>query len=223
MVLRAITKKGTEKAVKELAKKGIGTQQAIASSSKNLVKGGKFTPAARAAAIKKGRLNKNEKAILTRLANNMDTNIAGVKKVIKKQIADEAKPKTKPKTAKPKTSEPKRTPAENKELNRLIKQQEDDAKGIIRTKRERELMPIEAYKESNPLERKAGAGSGADVSGKIMRGQALTKEQVKELEDMDKAGAIGFQITGKRAGGKVRGTGAATRGFGKAGYSYKNM
>ena len=40
---------------------------------------------------------------------------------------------------------------------------------------------------------------------------------------MDKAGAIGFQITGKRAGGKVRGTGAATRGFGKAGYSYKNM
>ena len=40
---------------------------------------------------------------------------------------------------------------------------------------------------------------------------------------MDKAGVSGFQITGKRAGGKVRGTGAATRGFGKARYSYKNM
>jgi len=50
-----------------------------------------------------------------------------------------------------------------------------------------------------------------------------TYTYIKELEDMDKAGAIGFQITGKRAGGKVRGTGAATRGFGKAGYSYKNM
>ena len=67
MVLKAIIKKGTEKAVKEL------------------VKPGKFTPAARAAATKKGRLNKNEKAILTRLANNMDTDIAGVKKAIKKQ------------------------------------------------------------------------------------------------------------------------------------------
>jgi hypothetical protein len=223
MVFRSIAKKGTEKVTKELAKKGIGTQQAIASSSKNLVKGGKFTPAARAAATKKGKLSKSEKTVLTRLANRMDTDIAGVKKVIKKQIADEAKPKPKPKTAKPKTSEPKRTPAENKELRRLIKQQEDDAKGIIRTKRERELMPIEAYKESNPLEKKAGAGSGPLVSGDIMRGKAVTREQMKELEDMDKAGAIGFQITGKRAGGKVRGTGAATRGFGKAGYSYKNM
>ena len=50
-----------------------------------------------------------------------------------------------------------------------------------------------------------------------------TINQIKELEDMDKAGVSGFQITGKRAGGKVRGTGAAIRGFGKAGYSYKNM
>jgi hypothetical protein len=60
-----------------------------------------------------------------------------------------------------------------------------------------------------------------------MRGQAATREQIeaqiKDLEAADKAGAIGYQITGKRAGGKVRGTGAATRGFGKAGYSYKNM
>jgi|TARA_R110002012_G_scaffold319875_1_gene541621 hypothetical protein len=168
---------------------------------------------------------KQSKAALTRAANKANMPVTEFKKAAKKIIKDKDKPK--PKTAKPKTSEPKRTPAENKELRRLIREQEADAAGMARTKGQKELMTKEQYLESNPLEKKAGVGSGADVSGQIMRGQAATREQIeaqiKDLEAADKAGAIGFQITGKRAGGKVRGTGAATRGFGKAGYSYKNI
>jgi hypothetical protein len=175
---------------------------------------------------------KQSKAALTRAANKAGMSTEQFKGIAKKILKDKVKPGKKPKypslesLGKPKAKNPK--PAKpagklSREVGRLKKQQEADAAGMARKKRERELMPIAAFKESNPLERKAGAGSGADVAGKIMRGQAITKEQIKELEDMDKAGAIGFQITGKRAGGKVRGTGAATRGFGKAGYSYKNM
>ena len=44
----------------------------------------KFTTAAREAAKKKGRLSKSQKSILSRLAKQMDTDIAGVKKAIKK-------------------------------------------------------------------------------------------------------------------------------------------
>mgnify|MGYP003119912152 CR=1 FL=1 len=166
---------------------------------------------------------KQSKAALTRAANKANMPVTEFKKVAKKIIKDKDKPKIKPKTAKPKTSEPKRTPAENKELRRLIREQEADAAGMARTKGQRELMTKDQYLASNPLEKKAGAGSGPLVSSQIMRGQAMTRDQLKEVEDMVKAGDAGFQITGKRAGGKVRGTGAATRGFGKAGYSYKNM
>ena len=175
---------------------------------------------------------KQSKAALTRAANKAGMSTEQVKGIAKKILKDKVKPGKKPKypslesLGKPKAKNPRpaKPPGKlSREVGKLKKQQEADAAGMARTKRERELMPIAAFKESNPLERKAGAGSGADVAGKIMRGQAITKEQIKELEDMDKAGAIGFQITGKRAGGKVRGTGAATRGFGKAGYSYKNM
>mgnify|MGYP003136934082 CR=1 FL=1 len=164
---------------------------------------------------------KQSKAAVTRAANKANMPVTEFKKAAKKIIKDKDKPK--PKTAKPKTSEPKRTPAENKELRRLIREQEADAAGMARTKGQKELMTKEQYLESNPLEKKAGAGSGPLVSSQIMRGQAMTRDQLKEVEDMVKAGDSGFQITGKRAGGKVRGTGAATRGFGKAGYSYKNM
>ena len=164
---------------------------------------------------------KQSKAAVTRAANKANMPVTEFKKAAKKIIKDKDKPK--PKTAKPKTSEPKRTPAENKELRRLIREQEADAAGMARTKGQKELMTKEQYLESNPLEKKAGAGSGPLVSSQIMRGQAMTRDQLKEVEDMVKAGDSGFQITGKRAAGKVRGTGAATRGFGKAGYSYKNM
>ena len=186
-------------------------------------------------AVKKGlgrAANKQSKAAVTRAANKAGVSTKEFKGIAKKILKDKVKPGKKPKypsleslgKSKAKNPEPaKPTGRLSREVSRLKRQQDADDAGVVRTKRERELMPIAAYKESNPLERKAGAGSGADVSGKIMRGQAITKEQIKELEDMDKAGAIGFQITGKRAGGKVRGTGAATRGFGKAGYSYKNM
>ena len=175
---------------------------------------------------------KQSKAAVTRAANKAGVSTKEFKGIAKKILKDKVKPGKKPKypslesLGKPKAKNPepaKPTGRLSREVSRLKRQQDADDAGVVRTKRERELMPIAAYKESNPLERKAGAGSGADVSGKIMRGQAITKEQIKELEDMDKAGAIGFQITGKRAGGKVRGAGAATRGFGKAGYSYKNM
>jgi len=253
MVFRSIAKKGTEKVTKELAKKGIGTQQAIASSSKNLVKGGKFTPAARAAATKKGKLSKSEKAVLTRLANRMDTDIAGVKKVIKKQIADEAKPKPKPKTAKPKTSKPKRTPAENKELRKLIAQQKkDDAPaGTVKEPTRIQLTAGGSYALPSKVKLPEGKISKARKRQLIKTGQAKqvpSKKGKSVLVDTGKyapparqiaeemgIGASrgvaptekelramgGFEI--KKAGGKVRGVGAATRGFGKARYSYKNI
>ena len=253
MVLKAITKKGTEKLTRELAKKGIGTQQAIASSSKKLVKGGKFTPAARAAATKKGRLNKNEKAVLTRLANSMDTDIAGVKKVIKKQIADEAKPKTKPKPKGKTADKPKRTPAENKELRRLIAQQKkDDAptktppeptripltaggssalpskvklpEGNISKARRRQLIETGLAKQVRGKKGKStlvGTGRYAPPANQIAEEMGIGASRGVAPTEQELRAAGGYEI--KKTGGKVRGVGAATRGFGKAGYSYKNI
>jgi hypothetical protein len=101
---------------------------------------------------------KQSKAALTRAANKAGMSTEKFKGIAKKIIKDKDKPK--PKTAKPKTSEPKRTPAENKELRRLIREQEADAAGMARTKGQRELPTKEQYLESNPLEKKAGVGSG---------------------------------------------------------------
>jgi hypothetical protein len=89
----------------------------------------KFTPKAREAAAKKGKRTKSQNSILSRLANKRNVKVPEIIKAINKQVADEAKPKVKPKS-KPKTSKPKRTPAENKELRKLIAQQKkDDAPG----------------------------------------------------------------------------------------------
>ena len=93
---------------------------------------------------------KQSKAALTRAANKANMPVTEFKKVAKKIIKDKDKPKIKPKTAKPKTSEPKRTPAENKELRRLIREQEADAAGMARTKGQRELMTKDQYLASNP-------------------------------------------------------------------------
>ena len=214
----------------------------------------KFTAAAREAANKKGRLSKSQKSILSRLAKQMDTDIAGVKKAIKKQVADEAKPKpkTKPKS-KPKTSKPKRTPAENRELRRLIAQQKkDDApagtvkeptrikltaggsyalpskvklpEGKISKARRRQLIKTGQAKQvpgkkgkSKLVETGKYAPPARQIAEEMgigaSRGVAPTE---KELQAMG-----GFEI--KKAGGKVRGVGAATKGFGKARYSYKNI
>ena len=218
MVLKAITKKGTEKLTRELAKKGIGTQQAIASSSKKLVKGGKFTPAARAAATKKGRLNK---------------------------------PKTKPKgkTA----NKPKRTPAENKELRRLIAQQKkDDAptktppeptripltaggssalpskiqlpEGNISKARRRQLIETGLAKQVRGKKGKStlvGTGRYAPPANQIAEEMGIGASRGVAPTEQELRAAGGYEI--KKTGGKVRGVGAATRGFGKAGYSYKNI
>ena len=212
----------------------------------------KFTTAAKEAAKKKGRLSKSQKSILSRLAKQMDTDIAGVKKAINKQVADEAKPKTKPKS-KPKTSKPKRTPAENKELRKLIAQQKkDDAPaGTVKEPTRIQLTAGGSYALPSKVKLPEGkiskarrrqfieTGQAKQVRGKkgksklvetgkyapparqiaeemgigASRGVAPTE---KELRAMG-----GFEI--KKAGGKVRGVGAATRGFGKARYSYKNI
>ena len=188
----------------------------------------KFTTAAKEAAKKKGRLSKSQKSILSRLAKQMDTDIAGVKKAINKQVADEAKPKTKPKS-KPKTSKPKRTPAENKELRKLIAQQKkDDAPaGTVKEPTRIQLTAGGSYALPSKVKLPEGksklveTGKYAPPARQIAeemgigasRGVAPTE---KELRAMG-----GFEI--KKAGGKVRGVGAATRGFGKARYSYKNI
>lgn len=214
----------------------------------------KFTKAAREAANKKGRLSASQKSILSRLANQMDTDIAGVKKIIKKQIADEAKPKaTKPKATKPKTTKSKRTSAENKELRKLIAQQrKDDApagtvkeptrikltaggsealpskiklpEGKLSKARRRQMIETGQAKQVRGKKGKSKlveTGKYAPPASQIAeemgigasRGVAPTE---KELRAMG-----GFEI--KKAGGKVRGVGAATRGFGRANYSYKNI
>jgi hypothetical protein len=211
----------------------------------------KFTTAAREAATKKGRLSKSQKSILSRLAKQMDTDIAGVKKAINKQVADEAKPKTKLKS-KPKTSEPKRTPAENRELKRLIKQQEkDDAPAsavkeptrikltaggseVLPSKvklpekvskaRRRELIETGQAKQIRNKKGKsvlAGTGKYAPPASQIAEEMGIgasrgVRPTEKELRDMG-----GFEI--RKSGGKVRGVGAAKKGFGKAKYSYKNI
>ena len=175
---------------------------------------------------------KQSKAAVTRAANKAGVSTKEFKGIAKKILRDKVKPGKKPKypslesLGKPKAKNPEPVKPAGKlsrEVRRLKRQQEADAAGMARTKGQRELMTKDQYLASNPLEKKAGAGSGPLVSSQIMRGQAMTRDQLKEVEDMVKAGDAGFQITGKRAGGKVRGTGAATRGFGKAGYSYKNM
>ena len=142
-------------------------------------------------AVKKGlgrAANKQSKAAVTRAANKAGVSTKEFKGIAKKILKDKVKPGKKPKypslesLGKPKAKNPepaKPTGRLSREVSRLKRQQDADDAGVVRTKRERELMPIAAYKESNPLERKAGAGSGADVSGKIMRGQAITKEQIK--------------------------------------------
>ena len=175
---------------------------------------------------------KQSKAALTRAANKAGVSTKEFKGIAKKILRDKVKPGKKPKypslesLGKPKAKKPepaKPTGRLSREVRRLKKQQEADDAGMARTKGQRELPSKEQYLESNPLERKAGVGSGPLVSGQIMKGKAITREQLKEYEDMVKGGDAGYQITGKRAGGKVRGAGAATRGFGKAGYSYKNI
>ena len=179
---------------------------------------------------------KQSKAAVTRAANKAGVSTKEFKGIAKKILKDKVKPGKKPKypslesLGKPKAKNPRpaKPPGKlSREVGRLKRQQEADDAGMTRTKGQRELPTKEQYLASNPLEKKAGVGSGPLVSSQIMRGQAATREQIeaqiKDLEAADKAGAIGYQITGKRAGGKVRGTGAATRGFGKAGYSYKNM
>ena len=212
----------------------------------------KFTTAARIAAKKKGRLSKSQKSILSRLANQMDTDIAGVKKAINKQVADEAKPKTKPKS-KPKTSKPKRTPAENKELRKLIAQQKKDDAPASTVKEPTRIKLTAGGSEVLPSKVKLPEGK----ISKARRRQLIETGQAKQVrgkkgksklvetgkyappasqiaEEMGIGASRGVRPTEKElrdvggfeirsTGGKVRGVGSATRGFGKARYSYKNI
>jgi hypothetical protein len=119
----------------------------------------------------------------------------------------------------------KRTKKEEKELARLTKEQEEDIKaqeqGLISPygrERRRELYPSKgAYRESNPLERKVGVGSGPEVGMEIMRGKALTKQEMDELREH---GYI--DVDNKRYGGKIkrRMGGMITKGYGKAKRGY---
>ena len=111
------------------------------------------------------------------------------------------------------------------ELARLTKEQEADIKaqeqGLISPygrERRVELYPSKgAYRESNPLERKVGVGSGPEVGMEIMRGKALTKQEMDELREH---GYI--DVDNKRYGGKIkrRMGGMITKGYGKAKRGY---
>ena len=139
---------------------------------------------------------KQSKAALTRAANKAGMSTKEFKGIAKKILKDKVKPGKKPKypslesLGKPKAKNPrpaKPTGKLSREVGRLKRQQEADDAGMARTKGQRELMTKEQYLESNPLEKKAGAGSGPLVSGQIMRGKAMTRDQLKEVEDMAKA------------------------------------
>ena len=70
---------------------------------------------------------KQSKAALTRAANKAGMSTEQFKGIAKKILKDKVKPGRKPKPkSKPKTSKPKRTPAENRELRKLIAQQKKD-------------------------------------------------------------------------------------------------
>ena len=184
--------------------------------------------------VQKGKLSRVENIKLGTIANknNIDKAVlkSEAKKVLKKFGGTLPVPTKKPfilKKPNPKLkSDPGEVAPKNKrEVKRLEEQQKlDDANRL--SERRKEMMTKEQYLESNPLEKKVGVGSGPSVSGSIMRGKGVTRDQAKELEEMAAEGA-GFQIkkrggTVKRnIGGPVRGVGKATRGFGKATYSNK--
>ena len=212
----------------------------------------KFTPKAREAAAKKGKRTKAQNAILSRLANKRNVKVPEIIKAINKQVADEAKPKTKPKS-KPKTSKPKRTPAENKELRKLIAQQKkDDAptktppeptripltaggssalpskiqlpEGNISKARRRQLIETGQAKQVRGKKGKSKlveTGKYAPPASQIAEEMGIGASRGVAPTEQELRAAGGFEI--KKTGGKVRGVGAATRGFGKAGYSYKNI
>ena len=212
----------------------------------------KFTPAAREAAAKKGKRTKSQKAILSRLANKRNVKVPEIIEEINKQVADEAKPKVKPKS-KPKTSKPKRTPAENKELRKLIAQQKkDDAPvGTVKEPTRIQLTAGGSYALPSKIKLPEGKLSKARRRQMIETGQAKQVRGKKGKSKLVETGKYappasqiaeemgigasrgvaptekelramgGFEI--KKAGGKVRGVGAATRGFGRANYSYKNI
>jgi len=216
----------------------------------------KFTTAAKEAAKKKGRLSKSQKSILSRLAKQMDTDIAGVKKAINKQVADEAKPKVKPKRKTGKGQDKyrsKRTPAENRELQRLIRQQKkDDApagtvkeptrikltaggsevlpskiklpEGKISKARKRQFIETGQAKQVRGKKGKSKlveTGKYAPPASQIAEEMGIGASKGVAPTEKELRAMGGFEI--KKAGGKVRGVGAATKGFGKAGYSYKNI
>tara|TARA_R110001583_G_scaffold181760_1_gene339118 strand:- start:1 stop:702 length:702 start_codon:yes stop_codon:yes gene_type:complete len=175
--------------------------------------------------------NKNniEKAVLKSEANKLLKKFGGTLPVPTKKPFKLKKP-----NPKPKNNPGNVAPKNKREVKRLQKQQELDDANML-SERRKEMMTKEQYLESNPVERKAGAGSGPSVSGSIMRGKGVTRDQAKEIEEMAAEGK-GFQI--KKYGGKVkrnmggpakprkktvfrRGGGQALRGFGKATYSNK--
>jgi hypothetical protein len=138
-----------------------------------------------------------------------------------KKLRAKAKKDSEKKKKERKKAQKKLTKKENKELAELKKKQEEDIKaqeqGLISPyDRERriELYPSKAaFRESNPLERKVGIGSGPEVGQQIMRGKAVTKQEMKELQQQ---GYI--DIDSKRYGGKIkrRMGGVIKKGYGKA-------
>ncbi len=163
----------------------------------------------------------------------------------------EADKKPVKKKAAKKKSEPKRTRSEQKELDKLIRQQEREMRGAGTnetaragaTQEERLSINAPARSKERPSERKdlspaqlrrlvtsglAGVGkkeevtdkgtysSGANVAGRMMRGDVGGDVDMKALENELRT-LGGFE--GLKSGGKVgkpRGCGQAQRGYGKA-------
>ena len=197
---------------------------------------------------------KQSKAAVTKAANKAGVSDKQFKGIAKKILKDKVKPGRKPKPkSKPKTSKPKRTPAENRELRKLIAQQKkDDApvdtvkeptrikltaggsyalpskvklpEGKISKARKRQLIETGQAKQVRGKKGKSKlveTGKYAPPASQIAEEMGIgasrgVRPTEKELRDVG-----GFEI--KKTGGKVRGVGAATRGFGKARYSYKNI
>ena len=202
-----------------------------------------LTPAAKAAATKGTNLKRQETIALSKAVNKASEalNVPVKEAKIKLKAAAKLPPPSKKPTPsekaagageyKPRNPNPKLindpgnvAPKNKRELARLKASQALDDAGTP-LKPGRELMTKEQYLNSNPVEKRVGAGSGPNVGGAIMRGKAVTRDQVEDLERMDREGNISIRKRGgtvkRNKGGAVRGVGAATRGFGNASYSNK--
>ena len=195
-----------------------------------------ITPTIEKLLSKKGKRSKGENVVVGKAAKKVNLDraefIKQAKRFLKNKKVDntgefgDAVAAYKPRNPNPKLiNDPGNVAPKNKRELALLKASQalDDAGTPLKSGRE--LMTKEQYLNSNAVEKQVGAGSGPNVGGAIMRGKAVTRDQVEDLERMDREGNISIRKRGgtvkRNKGGAVRGVGAATRGFGNATYSNK--